>query len=228
MTALLHDLQRYSIDFHSVVPFDPGRDQLSAINLTASNTLLTEELVADTEAFSVYVDDERHRRACRYLIGGYGEHRTIYSRSAVFDQEEEPRRLHLGLDIWGEAGTPVMAAIDGSVHSFAFNNQFGDYGATIILEHQWRGYRFYSLYGHLALADLQLQVGQRVAAGAVLAHFGVPEENGWWPPHLHIQLMVDIEGKSGDYPGVCRYADKDRYLANCPDPDLFCRLYQYI
>lgn len=127
MTALLHDLQRYSIDFHSVVPFDPGRDQLSAINLTASNTLLTEELVADTEAFSVYVDDERHRRACRYLIGGYGEHRTIYSRSAVFDQEEEPRRLHLGLDIWGEAGTPVMAAIDGSVHSFAFHNRQTDY-----------------------------------------------------------------------------------------------------
>ena len=228
MTTLLYDLRRYSVDFHAVVPFDPAVDQLAAINLTASNTLLTEELVADTVAFSVYIQDERHRRACRYLIGGSGEHRTIYGRSAVFDHGEEPRRLHLGLDIWGEAGTPVMAAMDGSVHSLAFNNQFGDYGATIILEHEWRGYRFYSLYGHLALADLKLQVGQRVAAGTVFAHFGIPRENGGWPPHLHMQLIEDIEGQSGDYPGVCRYSEKGRYLANCPDPDLVCRLYQYI
>ena len=228
MTALLHDLQRYSIDFHSVVPFEPARDQLSAINLTASNNALTEELVKDIEAFSTYINDERLNRACRYLIGGYGEHRTIYGRSAVFDQGEEPRRLHLGLDIWGEAGTPVMASIDGSVHSFAFNDQYGDYGATIILEHQWRGHHFYSLYGHLALGDLRLAVGDRITAGMVFAHFGIPEENGWWPPHLHIQLIMDMEGKAGDYPGVCRYSEKERYLANCLDPDLFCRLYRYV
>jgi murein DD-endopeptidase MepM/ murein hydrolase activator NlpD len=228
MTALLHDLQRYSIDFHSVVPFDPAVDQLAAINMTVSNTLLTEELVANTEAFSMYIDDERKRRTCRYLIGGYGENRTIYGRSTVFDQGEEPRRLHLGLDIWGEAGTPVMAAINGSVHSLAFNDQFGDYGATIILEHDWRGHHFYSLYGHLALADLRINIGDRITAGTEFAHFGLSEENGGWPPHLHIQLMVDIEGKSGDYPGVCRYSEKDRYLANCPDPDLFCRLYRYV
>lgn len=228
MTALVHDLQRYGIDFHAVVPFDPAKEQLSAINLTSSNTFLTEELVADTKLFSEYTDGERNKRACRYLIGGYGEHRTIYGRSTVFDQGEEPRRLHLGLDIWGEAGTPVMAAMDATVHSFGFHQQFGDYGATIILEHHWRGHHFYSLYGHLSKADLQLKEGERISAGSVFAHFGVPEENGWWPPHLHIQLITDLEGKRGDFPGVCRYSEREMYLANCPDPDLFCRLYRYI
>lgn len=228
MTALLHDLQRYSIEYHSVVPFVPAKDQLAAIDLTSSNPMLTEGLVADTEAFSDYINKERKSRGCRYLIGGYGEHRTIYGRSKVFDEGEEPRRLHLGLDIWGDAGTPVMAAIDGNVHSLAFNDQFGDYGATIILEHHWRGHHFYSLYGHLSLADLQWRAGDRISAGTVFAHFGIPEENGWWPPHLHIQLIMDLEGKSGDYPGVCRYSEKERFLANCPDPDLFCRLYQYV
>lgn len=228
MTALLHDLQRYGIDFHTVVPFDPGRDQLAAIDLTASNNQLTEELVADTKLFSEYIDAERSFRSCRYLIGGYGEHRTIYGRSVVFDQGEEPRRLHLGLDIWGDPGTPVMAAIEGRVHSYAFNQQFGDYGATIILEHHWLGHHFYSLYGHLSLADLQLTQGDIIPTGKVFAHFGVPEENGWWPPHLHLQLIRDVEGKTGDYPGVCRYSERERFLANCPDPDLLCRLYRYV
>ncbi len=66
----------------------------------------------------------------------------------------EPRRLHLGLDIWGKAGTEIYAPMAGTVHSFAFNNNFGDYGATIILKHELEDFSFYTLYGHLSLADL--------------------------------------------------------------------------
>ena len=43
---------------------------------------------------------------------------------------------------------------------------------------------------------------------------------GGWAPHLHLQLMFDMQGKTGDYPGVCRFSEKDLYLKNIPNPQL--------
>lgn len=221
-------LERHSERFHPLVPFDAEKDRLFVLDLTAANTELSADIVADTDRFSAYINLQLQKHDARYAIGGYGEHRTMYSRSAVFDGPEEPRRLHLGLDIWGEAGTPVFAALDGQVHSFAFNDHFGDYGATIILQHEIEGMIFYSLYGHLAVADLDLHEGQKIGQGQEFAHFGIPRENGWWPPHLHFQLIIDPGQKKGDYPGVCKYSERAQYLANCPDPDLIARLYRYV
>lgn len=141
----------------------------------------------------------------------------------------EPRRLHLGTDIWGLAGTPVYAPLGGMVHSFAFNDHFGDYGATLILLHQLDGLPFYTLYGHLSLRDIaHISEGQYVNRGQEIAHFGQPHENGHWPPHLHFQIIFDIGLYEGDYPGVCRYAERERYLSNCPDPDLVLQMNRYI
>jgi hypothetical protein len=53
-------------------------------------------------------------------------------------------------------------------------------------------------------------------------------ENGNWPSHLHVQLIIDMEGWEGDYPGVCKFSEKERWLANCPDPDLMLNLNKYI
>jgi murein DD-endopeptidase MepM/ murein hydrolase activator NlpD len=114
------------------------------------------------------------------------------------------------------------------VHSIANNAAYGDYGATIILGHRLDGVNFYSLYGHLSLADLsQLESGQPIKGGSLIAHFGPQTENGQWPPHLHFQLILDLEGKEGDYPGVCRFSERESYLNNCPDPDLLLQLLQY-
>jgi murein DD-endopeptidase MepM/ murein hydrolase activator NlpD len=207
---------------HPVVPFNAG-DKLLLMDFTAANTVLTDEILNNTEFFSRYVNDCLQNAGARYGIGGYLEHRTVYSRSSVFDGGigEEPRRLHLGVDIWGSAGTTVMAPLDGSVRSFAFNDHYGDYGATIILRHELPGLVFHSLYGHLALNDLHhLCRGKVIKAGEIIAHFGEPAENGHWPPHLHFQLIIDMEGKEGDYPGVSKLSEKEKYAANCPDPDI--------
>ena len=164
-----------------------------------------------------------------YGIGGYAEHRTIYSRSTVFDTGGEPRRLHLGTDVWGTAGTPVFAPLAGTVHSFAFNDAFGDYGATIILQHQLNTVLFHTLYGHLNLASLQhLKEGQAIAQGQQLAALGEPHENGHWPPHLHFQIVNDMQGYKGDYPGVCRFSERAAFLDNCPNPDLILNLNRFI
>jgi peptidoglycan LD-endopeptidase LytH len=217
-------------EFHKVVPFNAPKDKLLLLDFTENNTDLTDSILSDTKKFSHYVQDKLSAANARYGIGGYAEHRTIYKRSELFNEtkkmgsqiiEDEARRFHLGIDIWGKVFTPVMAPLDGKVHSFAFNNCFGDYGATIILSHRLANNSFYTLYGHLSLASLKnLQEGDTIHKGDVFAEFGIAQENGNWPPHLHFQIIRDLQGMKGDYPGVCKFSEKEIYMANCPDADL--------
>lgn len=204
-----------------VVDFDSAIDSLYHFNFTALNAELDEDTFSDTVKFSAWVNQQLSDNKCRYGVGGYMEHRTIYARSAHFDTDDEPRRLHLGVDIWAEAGTPVYSPLDGAVHSFQNNNHFGDYGPTIILEHQLDRLKLYSLYGHLNIESLEgLYVGKPIGKNEMVARFGTMDENGHWPPHLHFQLMFRMEGKRGDYPGVCRLSEKATYQKNIPDPQL--------
>jgi murein DD-endopeptidase MepM/ murein hydrolase activator NlpD len=242
MSRVSDILNRHSAGLHPVVPFDPAKDRLFPFDFTEGNTDLGADDIADTGRFADYIDRKLREHGSRYGFGGYGEHRTLYARSKHFDSgrsggsgggggegHEEPRRLHLGIDIWGPAGTKVMTPLDGVVHSFAFNNNESDYGATLILTHQLEGVCFHTLYGHLSLNSLKnLSEGATVLAGEVIAEFGMRFENGNWPPHLHFQLIADMQGWRGDYPGVCRYSERDRWLANCPDPDAILRLRPYV
>jgi peptidoglycan LD-endopeptidase LytH len=225
-------IRKYQSDFHAVIPFLPASDRLLALDFTENNKELSQEVVADTTRFSSYIDQQLANAQCRYGIGGYGEHRTIYSRSPAFNGAkpgEESRTFHLGMDIWGKVGTPVSAFMGGRIHSFAFNDNFGDYGATLILLHQLEGVPFYTLYGHISLKDIEtITTAQYVVRGQTIAHFGAPAENGNWPPHLHFQIIVELGIKQGDYPGVCKLSEKEKYLYNCPDPDLILKLNRYL
>ena len=215
--------------FHPVVPFK-NSDKLLMMDFTAANTELTQAILADTNLFIQYINRKLDSAVATYGIGGYNEHRTIYSRSHVFDTDAgaEPRRLHLGIDIWGKPYTRVMAPLDGIVHNFAFNNAYGDYGATIILTHNLEGRTFYTLYGHLSLNSIKnMQEGDVVRKGDVFCEFGIPFENGQWPPHLHFQIIRDMQGMKGDYPGVCRFSERESYLANCPDADLILNMISF-
>jgi len=216
--------------FAPVVPFAEG-DELITMDFSNANEELTDEILGDEDRFVHFMYEKLQREGARYAVGGYDEHRAIYRRSPLFNAAEatgESRSVHLGVDIWGRPHTRVMAPLDGIVHSIANNNNFGDYGATVILSHQLDGQVFHTLYGHLSLNSLtDLEPGQRIAAGDVFAEFGMPNENGHWPPHLHFQIIEDLEGREGDYPGVCTPADRERYLQNCPDPDLILGLMQH-
>lgn len=202
-----------------VIAIDLQHNCLLPLDFTDRNQELSLEDLIDTQRFSNWVNIKLAQSGCRYGIGGYMEHRTIYGRSNLFGTDKEPRRLHLGTDIWGPAGTPVYAPLAGTIHSFQDNNNFGDYGPTIILQHNLDGLALYSLYGHLNRESLiGLQTGQSIALNQQIACFGNAEENGQWPPHLHFQLMFDMEGMYGDYPGVCRFSEMEKYRINVPDP----------
>ena len=146
--------------------------------------------------------------------------RNIYKRSIHFSsQAEEERNIHLGVDLWCPPGTSIFAPFDSVVHSFNNNLNFGDYGPTIILKHSLGDVDFYTLYGHLSLASLDnLEVGQSFNRADKIAELGDASVNGDYPPHLHFQIIKDIQDYSGDYPGVCSKSDLDFYEEYCPDP----------
>ncbi len=142
-------------------------------------------------------------------VGGYLENRSLYKDTDLFQGDAE-RCIHVGVDVFMPAGTDLYAPLDGVIHSFANRQVSGDYGPVIILRHELVGVEFHTLYGHLAQASLDgLSEGKAVAAGKVIANIGARPLNGNWPPHLHFQLIRDMQGNRGDYPGVVRPAELD-------------------
>ena len=128
-------------------------------------------------------------------VGRYGEARLLYdapSFAAEGNDGPEARTVHLGLDLFAPAGTPVRAALSGTVLSVANNDRRLDFGPTVILRHETGdGTGFHTLYGHLDCATLRhLAPGAVVAAGDVVGWLGDRSVNGGWPPHLHLQLIA--------------------------------------
>ena len=179
-----------------------------------------------SSSFSNYINAYLESHSKQIAYGGYLERRLLYSRSIHFNTNKNHQRdIHLGIDLWCVVNTAVTAAFCGRIHSFKNNTNFGDYGPTIIIEHQFEEFQFFTLYGHLSLASIAaLEVGQHIKAGEVIGFLGSSKVNGDYPPHLHFQIIKDLQGNFGDYPGVCNSRSLDFYKNNCPDPSLILKL----
>ncbi len=189
------------------------------LDLSKNNIDLVQVDMNDERQFTDFVFNQLKEANAAVGCGGYGEERSLYSRSDLFS-DDEPRTFHLGIDIWAPARTPVYAPLDAIVHSVDNRAYHGDYGPVIILEHQLGDQKLFSLYGHLSVDSLDSKVvGQEIKKGEQFAWLGAYKENFHWPPHLHFQLMWDMQGHVGDYPGVCKASEKEGYLTNCPDPE---------
>ncbi|MEM8928966.1 MAG: peptidoglycan DD-metalloendopeptidase family protein [Bacteroidota bacterium] len=190
------------------------------IDLSVTNSELDAITISNVEACQEYVTYVLNRGNSKVAYGGYLEQRSLYGNSDRF-LGIEPRNIHLGMDFWCDAGTKVLAPLEGVVHSFANNSDFGNYGPTIILTHEVKGNIFHTLYGHLSMGSLDgLYVGKVINAGDVLAALGTPDINVGYAPHLHFQLILDMGDYQGDYPGVCTRSDLPYFSNNCPNPNL--------
>lgn len=192
------------------------------IDLSASNEALNKINVNAPKEMEQYINEFTKSKKARIAIGGYLETRNLYKRSKYFNKQKDPndeRNIHLGVDLWAKAGTKVLAALDGVVHSFKNNTNHGDYGPCIILKHRLDEYVFYTLYGHLSIDSINnIKIGQSVKQGAKIAQLGDSIINGDYAPHLHFQVIKDLQGNSGDYPGVCSLNQLSFYKENCPNP----------
>jgi len=177
----------------------------------------------DQARFSDLVDAELRAEGCAFGIGRYDEVRAIYTTDLFHvtgNDGPEWRTVHLGIDVGAAAGTVVHAPLDGTVHSVRDNDAPGDYGPTIILEHSGPQHpTFWTLYGHLSRESIErLAPGTAVRAGDVLGWLGDRTVNGGWWPHVHVQVITDLLGRDGDFPGVARPAEREVMLALSPDP----------
>ena len=217
-------IQEQKGEFASVVDPDLASGKCPVLDLSVSSPAFEPGHKAfDLSSLSSMIDAllaSAEEKAC---IGRANEVRLFYTdkRFALpTDAMPENRTIHLGIDIFMPAGSRVYAPLAGTVVSAVDNAGHLDYGPTIILEHATdQGDVFYTLYGHLARESLNgLEKGRPVARGEPLAWMGDEAVNGGWPPHLHFQVMLDLLGLEGDYPGVARPSQREVWTAIVPDP----------
>ncbi|MEL6721501.1 MAG: aminotransferase class III-fold pyridoxal phosphate-dependent enzyme, partial [Bacteroidota bacterium] len=214
---------------HSVI--DLKGKSIAYLDLSVKSLDLGNNSNFDTiSAFNKTIARLLLEKAVAIGVGGYGEIRPFYSTDAYEIEGNEGaqwRTVHLGFDVWADAGTTVFAPLDGIVHSFQDNASERDYGPTIILEHKIsEAFTFYTLYGHLSKESLNdLQEGESIPKGTPIATIGAPPVNGNWPPHLHFQVILDMLDKKGDFPGVAFPDEKAIWKSICPEPSSF---FQYL
>jgi len=186
--------------------------EIAAVDLSSKRLLEHGVDPLSNKELNKYIYDGRIR------YGGYGEHRSLYRRSESYGGEE-PRCIHLGIDIWAVAGTKVFAPSEGIITSAHNNAGYGDYGPTLILSLRTKSGLLHCLYGHLSTDSIRRwTIGQRIEAGACLGEIGGSAANGNWPPHLHFQVIKDLPIGTYDYPGVCTKRNWPEFRAKCPDP----------
>ena len=156
-------------------------------------------------------------------LGYYYEPRLIYTDLAFRKgpwKASDRRTVHLAVDAFAPAGTPIFAPLRGTVFIAEYRTGNLDYGGVIILRHETpAGDPFYTLYGHLDPEFLdRLKPGDTVEKGAAFCRLGDPSMNGGWAPHVHFQLALTTEGIEADWPGVGDPDEMYLWQAICPNP----------
>lgn len=104
-----------------------------------------------------------------WVSSGFGYRRHPYDGSY---------RLHAGLDIVAEGGTPIRAPADGTV---MFSGNRSGYGKVVVIDH---GYGIRTLFGHSS--KLFVNAGARVKRGEKIAEVGSTGKSTG--PHVHYEI----------------------------------------
>lgn len=113
-----------------------------------------------------------------------------------YDQTLKMYYMHEGVDFIADAGTNVLAAIDGTVKEISVNDRL--YGGVITIEHENNVTTVYRYVDPLTTLKVGDKVNRGDVIGAVAAATGAESEDG---AHLHFEVYAN---------GVL--ADPDDYL----------------
>ena len=105
------------------------------------------------------------------------------------DPSSGQRDGHTGMDLGVPTGTPIRAALDGTV---TLSKYYGSYGCCVMIDH---GNGLTTLYGHNS--QLLVSVGQTVKAGDVISLSGATGRVTG--PHLHFEVRVNGERTNPRY-----------------------------
>ncbi|HYO70056.1 MAG TPA: peptidoglycan DD-metalloendopeptidase family protein [Archangium sp.] len=98
---------------------------------------------------------------------------------------------HLGNDIFGAKGTPIVAAQDGYIR-IGFTDSIG---GNVVYVQDNCGWWYY--YAHLQTVSRELYVGKWVSAGTYLGTLGDTGSAAGTAPHLHFSIYPDGSYNSG-------------------------------
>lgn len=175
-----------------------GPDELGLQNLTALGEKRQAEALKEmTEELSQLKGAaSRQEASLQMLIEYFEDKRSLYASTpsiwpvrgwvtSRYGSRISPfsgiQKLHEGLDIAAQTGTPVVASADGVVIKAAFST---GYGNMVELSH---GYGIRTLYAHNS--RLNVKAGQRVHRGDVIAYAG--DSGSSTGPHLHYEVKVN-------------------------------------
>ncbi|MGB1238828.1 MAG: aminotransferase class III-fold pyridoxal phosphate-dependent enzyme [Pseudomonadales bacterium] len=156
-------------------------------------------------------------------LGYYNEPRLVYTEDAFRKgpyKASNRRTVHLGVDAFAPAATPVHAPQAAKVIYCENRSDYLDYGGVVILSHTTdKGDTFFTLYGHLDPHSVAaLTAGQQLERGQAFARLGDVNGNGGWNPHLHFQLALTLQGIDYDWPGAVDPDELALWNALCPNP----------
>lgn len=117
-------------------------------------------------------------------IGSGWERRVTSEFGNRVDPITGKRKGHGGMDLAVPTGTPIRAALPGTVTVSKYNA--GGYGYYVMIDH---GNGLATLYGHCS--KLLAKVGQTVQAGEIIALSGSTGRSTG--PHLHFEARVNGE-----------------------------------
>ena len=208
----------------------PGvaKEKVHPLDLSISGTWIGDrEEADDLELFQYRLERLQREVPDKIIAGGYMEPRALYETDAygrMGNQGRENRTIHLGIDFWLPAGTPVHALFDGEVAVSVNDQGYKEYGGLIILKHREDKLTFYTLHGHQTVESVRrYRNGDRIRKGDLVGVIGTYPENGNWVPHLHFQIMLSLLGYEDDFPGVAYPGEMKIWKSICPDPNLLFR-----
>jgi murein DD-endopeptidase MepM/ murein hydrolase activator NlpD len=127
------------------------------------------ELLADQKAFLAALPTRKP--AVGYFTSGFGVRTSPFGGRV---------KMHEGVDIANQPGTPIHAPADGVV---VFADSKSGYGQTVVLDH---GYGLETWYGHTR--KILVAKGQKVRRGDTIALLGSSGRSTG--PHVHYEVRV--------------------------------------
>ena len=111
-------------------------------------------------------------------------------------------KVHTGIDIPGDPGTPVLAAGDGQVIWAGYGLDVGrpgvkgPYGLAVMIRHNfgWQGHTIYTIYAHLS--EIDVRPGWWVQTGTPLGRMG--NTGHATAPHLHFEVRLGQRNGQGE------------------------------
>jgi peptidoglycan LD-endopeptidase LytH len=178
------------------------------------------EDITSPEKCARIVKKIQRKLGVEWSYGGWLENRSVILRDSYLKTTQS--WIHLGIDINLPVGTPIHAAMHGTVYIVDSDYpEEGGWGTFVILEHTLNSTIFYSISGHLS-KKRAVTKGQKVSRGDVIGRVGNTKENGFWFPHVHFQFISEQEMRAREHPftldGYGKQKDLSYLRQHYPDP----------